>query len=44
MSQGISTFLNPHFNDAVCIDHLFLDGTRLFHAMDSSTRYSASVV
>eukprot|EP00171_Calliarthron_tuberculosum_P022021 IDg22021t1 len=29
------------FNKVVCIDHLFLRENRVFHAMDSTTRYSA---
>lgn len=36
--------LHRHFNDVVCVDHFFLDGTRIFHAMDSKSRYSAGQI
>jgi len=32
--------MSRSFNDVVCIDHLFLDDHKVFHAMCSSTRYS----
>jgi len=32
--------MSRSFNDVVCIDHLFLDEYKVFHAMCSSTRYS----
>lgn len=35
--------LNRQFYDLLCIDHLFLDGIRVFHAMDAHTRCSAGL-
>lgn len=36
--------LNRSLNDLVLVNHFFLDDVKLFHAMDSHTRYSAAVV
>lgn len=36
--------LNRELNEMVCVDHLFLEGTRVFHIMDSYSRYSAGDV
>lgn len=36
--------LSQQFNDLVCIDLLFLDGARVFYAMDSGSRHSAGTV
>jgi len=33
--------LSKEFNKEVCIDHLYLGDSIVFHAMDSATRYSA---
>jgi len=32
------------FNSVVCVDHVFLGDTAVFHIMDSSSRYSAGMV
>lgn len=32
--------MSRKFNDAVCVDHWFLKGVRLFHVIDKTTRYS----
>lgn len=31
-------------NNTICIDHFFLEDFKIFHVMDSSTRYSAGMV
>ena len=36
--------MSRSFNVVVCIDHLHLDGIRVFHMMDSATRYSTGAV
>ena len=36
--------LSRQFNDLVCIDHLHLENNRVFHVMDSHTRYSSGMV
>lgn len=36
--------LNRHFNYVVCVYHLLIEGVRVFHAMDASTRHSAVLV
>lgn len=38
------TSLNRLFNDLVSVDHLFLEGSRVFHVMDAQARYSAGIV
>lgn len=35
--------INRGFNDVVCIDHFHLDDVRLFHVMDSYSRFSAAL-
>lgn len=36
--------LSKSFNHMVGVDYLFLDGLRVFHVMDSSTRFSSGLV
>ena len=36
--------LNRSFNENVCIDHFYLDDIRLFHCMDSVSRYSTCYI
>lgn len=36
--------LSKGLNEVVCIDHLYLESVRMFHAMDLVTRYSAAFV
>lgn len=36
--------LYKSFNQELCIDHLYLDKVRVFHVMDTVTRYSAGFV
>lgn len=35
--------INRGFNDVVCVDHFHLDDLRIFHAMDSYSRFSAAL-
>lgn len=36
--------LSRPFNDFLCVDHVFLDGMRVIHAMEAYSRYSAGLV
>lgn len=36
--------MSRNFNEVVCIDHFFLDKFKVFHIMDSQTRYSVGAV
>lgn len=36
--------MSREFNQLVCVDHMFLDEFKVFHIMDSVTRYSSGVV
>jgi len=36
--------MSRKFNDVVCVDHLFLDEFKVFHAMCAATRYSTGAV
>ncbi len=36
--------MSRDFNDVVCLDHFFLDDFKVFHVMDSSTRFSVGSV
>lgn len=35
--------INRGFNEVVCVDHFHLDDLRMFHVMDSHSRYSAAL-
>lgn len=35
---------NRHFNNAVCLDHMFLGDHCILHIIDTKTRYSAGII